>query len=64
MAGLGLGAVLMRRIIDYACSRGIGEIYGEVLRESKTMLKLRQALGFTQSRVPDEPCIVRVTLKL
>ena len=27
MTGLGLGILLMRRIIDYASERGIGEIY-------------------------------------
>jgi acetyltransferase len=64
MTGLGLGVVLMRRIIDYARSRGIDEIYGDVLRENKTMLKLCQALGFTQSRVADEPGVTRVTLGL
>lgn len=49
----------MRRIIDYARSRGIGEIYGDVVRENKGMLKLCQALGFTQLRAPDEPSIVK-----
>jgi acetyltransferase len=64
MTGLGLGIVLMRRIIDYAGSRGIGEIYGDVLRENTTMLKLCQALGFKPSSVADEPGVVRVTLTL
>lgn len=33
MTGLGLGILLMRRIIDYSRSRGIGAIYGDVLTE-------------------------------
>ena len=64
MTGMGLGVMLMRRIIDYARSRGIKEIYGDVLSANRTMLKLCRALGFTQSGVPDEPTIVRVTLKV
>ena len=64
MTGLGLGVLLMRRIIDYATGRNIGEIYGDVLRDNKTMRKLCQVLGFTESNLPDEPSIVRVTLKL
>jgi len=64
MTGLGLGILLMRRIIDYASDRGIGEIYGDVLRDNKTMRKLCRVFGFSEAFVPDEPGIVRVTLNL
>ena len=64
MTGMGLGVLLMRLIIDYAKSRGIKEIFGDVLRENSTMLKLCQALKFTRSTLPDEPEIVRVSLTL
>jgi acetyltransferase len=64
MTALGLGIYLMRRIIDYARARGIREIYGDVLHENRQMLRLCSVLGFTESRVPDEPTLVRVTLRL
>jgi len=64
MTGMGLGIVLMRRIIDYARGRGIRLVHGDVLRENSTMLRLCEVLGFT-SRVDDEdPSVVRVTLAL
>ena len=64
MAGMGLGVLLMRRIIDYARGRGIGEIVADVLRENRTMLKLCQVLGFTTARDPDDIEIVKVRLRL
>jgi acetyltransferase len=64
MAGMGLGILLMRRIIDYARSRGLHEICGDVLRENRTMLKLCQVLGFTTRRDPDDLEIVQVRLDL
>lgn len=64
MTALGLGMFLMRRIIDYARGRGIREIFGDVLRENRPMLRLCGALGFTESPIPDEPSLVRVTLRL
>ena len=64
MTGMGLGIVLMRRIIDYARSRGLREIYGDVLQDNATMLKLCRAFGFSQAALPDDPTIVRVTLRL
>ncbi len=64
MTGMGLGVLLMRRIIDYARHRGIREIHGDVLRENRTMLRLCEVLGFTKSSSPDGLDIVRVTLML
>ncbi len=64
MTGLGFGPVLMRRIIDYARSRGIRRIVGDVLRENETMLRLCKVLGFEQSNVPDDPSLVQVELEL
>ena len=64
MTGKGLGLLLMRRIIDYARQRGIGEIFGDVLRENTRMLQMCEKLGFTQTRVPEEPGLVRVVLDL
>ena len=64
VTGMGLGVFLMRRIIDYARSRGLHEIYGDVLRENVTMLKLCKILGFETSRIPEDVSLVRVTLRL
>ena len=64
MAGMGLGILLMRRIIDYARRRGIREIVADVLHENHTMLKLCQVLGFKTARDPDDIEIVKVRLRL
>ncbi|MBL8259522.1 MAG: bifunctional acetate--CoA ligase family protein/GNAT family N-acetyltransferase [Candidatus Competibacteraceae bacterium] len=64
LIGMRLGNLLMRRIIDYARSRGIGEIYGEVLKENKPMLQLNQALGFLIQSDDDDPSLKHVILKL
>jgi acetyltransferase len=64
MTGLGLGIFLMRRIIDYARDRRIGEIYGDVLSDNRAMLKLCKFLGFDQSYMPDDPGVFRVSLRL
>ena len=64
MTGMGLGPMMMRRIIRYAQSRGIREIYGEVLSDNTPMLKLCKALGFGLKRELDDPGVVIATLEL
>ena len=64
MSGMGLGMLLMRRIIDHARARGIGEIHGDVLAENWKMRKLCRALGFGESVDPEDPTLVRVSLAL
>ncbi|HYC03302.1 MAG TPA: bifunctional acetate--CoA ligase family protein/GNAT family N-acetyltransferase [Azospirillaceae bacterium] len=60
MKGKGLGRLLMTRILDYARSRGIKEVFGEVLRENRNMLQLCRDLGFRRQEHPDDPGIVEV----
>ena len=62
--GLGLGPMLMRRILDYARGRGIKQIFGEVLNDNRPMLALCKALGFKRRRVPDDPGVTEVSLTL
>jgi acetyltransferase len=64
MTGMGLGPLLMRRIIDYSRSRGIRELYGDVLAENKSMLALARAFGFRIRPDRDDPGVMTVTLDL
>jgi acetyltransferase len=64
MTGMGLGPMLMRRIIDYAKNRGIGELFGEVLAENSPMLRLCEAFGFKKKRDPEDPGVMIVSLAL
>lgn len=64
MSGLGLGPMLMRRIINYARNCGLREIYGEVLRENERMLRINEVLGFAIKPQPEDPEIMHVRLTL
>ena len=61
---LGLGKLLMQRAIHHARASGIQEIYGEVLKENKPMLRMNQALGFAVHNDPEDPGLKHVILKL
>jgi acetyltransferase len=64
MAGLGLGPLLMRRIIDYSRERGLRELFGEVLRENRPMLRLCELFKFQRTAKADDPSVLEVRLKL
>ena len=64
MGGMGLGPMLMRRIIDYGRQRGLHELFGEVLRENKPMLKVCDLFKFQRHTQPDDPAVIEVRLKL
>ncbi len=55
--------MLMQRIIDYAASRGICEIFGDVLAENGNMLDLCRHLGFQISAIGSAG-VLRVSLVL
>ncbi len=62
--GQGLGNLLMTEILKHARSRGIGTVFGEVLRENTTMLKMADDLGFARKGQTDEPGVIRVSIRL
>ena len=61
---LGLGALLMQRLVDDSRRRGMYELWGYVLQENRPMLELCKELGFSQRLIPDEPGTALITLKL
>jgi GNAT superfamily N-acetyltransferase len=61
---LGLGALLMHRLVATCRERGLAELWGYVLVENRPMLRLCSELGFTSRIVPDEPGVAQITLRL
>lgn len=61
---IGLGALLMQRLVDDCRRRGLYELWGYVLQENRPMLQLCKELGFTKRAIPDEPGTALITLKL
>ncbi len=61
---LGLGALLMQRLVDDSRRRKLAELWGYVLQENRPMLELCRELGFNQRMIPDEPGTALITLKL
>jgi acetyltransferase len=64
LKGRGLGWALMQLIIEYAKSEGLKVIFGDVLRENRTMLQMCRDLGFEVKADPAEPGICNVKLRL
>jgi acetyltransferase len=64
LKGLGLGWVLMRQLILYARSEGLQSLYGMVLKENATMLRMSHELGFQFEPVPDDGSLSMVVLDL
>ena len=62
--GLGLGRLLMERLIAAARTRGIAELYGDVLRDNEPMLRLARALGFAVAAHPSDAALIRVVKPL
>ena len=61
---IGLGALLMQRLVDDCRQRGLAEIWGYVLQENRPMLDLCRELGFVQHLLREEPGTAQIALKL
>jgi GNAT superfamily N-acetyltransferase len=61
---IGLGAMLMQRLVDESRRRGLDELWGYVLMENRPMLDLCRELGFVAKMVPGEAGTAQISLKL
>jgi acetyltransferase len=64
LQGHGIGAALMRLIVDYARGQGTRRIVGQVLNENARMLALCRDLGFEIGTDPQDVTLQRVVLDL
>jgi acetyltransferase len=64
LKGHGLGWRLMQHLIDYARAEQLKELYGSVLAENTTMLKMCRELGFSIAAEPGDPSLRQVRLEL
>jgi acetyltransferase len=60
----GLGHALLRAVLDYAASRGLREVWGEVARENARMLDVARDLGFATAVSGGDMSRVHVTKTL
>jgi acetyltransferase len=61
---LGLGALLMQRLVDDCRRRNLAEIWGYVLLENRPMLELCKEIGFVRRLLPSEPGTAQISLAL
>jgi acetyltransferase len=64
MKGKGVASHLMRRLIDWARTRGLRAIVGLVLADNAPMLAFMRNLGFSLHRMREEPDVVEARLAL
>lgn len=64
LKGLGLGWLLMTRLVEYARAIGLRQIHGLVLAENAVMLKMCSEFGFSIVDDAEERGVKRVTLAL
>ncbi|HEX7074250.1 MAG TPA: bifunctional acetate--CoA ligase family protein/GNAT family N-acetyltransferase [Hyphomicrobiaceae bacterium] len=64
LKGRGLGWELMQHLIAYARAEGLEQLFGSVLAENTTMLKMVAELGFSIEPEKDDPTVRHVVLHL
>jgi acetyltransferase len=64
MKGSGVATHLMLRLIDWARSRGISEIFGQVLADNAPMLAFARRMGFAVRHLTGEDDVLEVRLPL
>lgn len=60
----GVGALLLKSLIQHAKSKGLRQMEGEVLTENQGMLTLAKSFGFKVKPLMDDPQVMSISLNL
>lgn len=64
MQRLGIGSLLLSRLLAFAAAQGIEALWGDVLSDNSAMLALARKFGFTVERSPREAKLTRICKRL
>lgn len=64
LAGLGLGTLLLRRVLRWARLKRLDAVYGDIAQDNSAMLRVAEKLGFQRIPLHDNPGIVRARFAL
>jgi acetyltransferase len=64
LKGHGIGRFLMKALVDYARTRDVRALYGDILRENVPMTEFMRDLGFKLDSIPESEAIIRASLVL
>lgn len=62
--GLGLGRLLMQRLIEWCRENAVTQLWGDVMDDNTPMLELATHLGFHRESMSGSQGLVRITLQL
>lgn len=60
----GVGAYLLKKLVEWARRKGLDAIYGDVLHDNTAMLTLAERLGFVRAHVVGDHGVMRVIKSL
>ncbi len=64
VVGLGLGRLLLERLVEWSGRHGVRELWGDVMDDNTPMLELVTRLGFRRESMPGSPGLIRISLHL
>ena len=64
MQRLGIGSLLLARLLAFAAAQGVGVIWGDVLSDNAAMLSLARKFGFSVEPSPESPKLSRIWKRL
>lgn len=60
----GIGRYLMKCLVDYARTREVRELFGDILSENIPMAEFMRGMGFHIEPIPESDAILRASLQL